>query len=86
MYKMLLITQIHSNYKFKTYYASGGRRDEVWDRETMFSQLAKKQEANRQRKSEMLKKLKNIISCIFVFLAYRICLSVLKLLGETVLA
>ena len=30
----------------------------------------------------MLKKLKNIISCIFVFLAYRICLSVLKLRGK----
>ena len=27
----------------------------------------------------MLKKLKKIISCIFVFLAYRICLSVPKL-------
>ena len=39
-------------------------------------------EANRQRKSEMLKKLKKIISCIFVFLAYRICLSVLKLRGK----
>ena len=35
-----------------------------------------------QRKSEMLKKLKKIISCIFVFLAYRICLSVLKLRGK----
>ena len=30
----------------------------------------------------MLKKLKKIISCIFVFLAYRICLSVLKLRGK----
>ena len=30
---------------------------------------------------EMLKKLKKIISCIFVLLAYRICLSVLKLGG-----
>ena len=84
----------------------GSRKEEVWDRETMFSQLAKrsprvvvsgklqyfshskyfqtfqKQEANRQRKSEMLKKLKKIISCIFVFLAYRICLSVLKLRGK----
>ena len=39
-------------------------------------------EANRQRKSEMLKKLKKIISCIFVFLAYRICLSVLKCGGN----
>ena len=39
-------------------------------------------EANRQRKSEMLKKLKKITSCNFVFLAYRICLSVLKC-GET---
>ena len=39
-------------------------------------------EANRHRKSEMLKKLKKIISCNFVFLAYRICLSVLKC-GET---
>ena len=36
-------------------------------------------EANRQRESEMLKKLKKIVSYIFVFLAYRICLSVLKL-------
>ena len=39
-------------------------------------------EANRQRKSEMLKKLKKIISCNFVFLAYRICLSVLKCGGN----
>ena len=31
-------------------------------------------EANRQRKSKMLKKLKKIISFNFVFLAYRICL------------
>ena len=31
-------------------------------------------EANRQTKSEMLKKLKKIISCNFVFVAYRICL------------
>ena len=30
----------------------------------------------------MLKKLKKIVSCIFVFLAYRICLSVLKLRGK----
>ena len=30
----------------------------------------------------MLKKMKKIISCIFVFLAYRICLSVPKLLGK----
>ena len=30
----------------------------------------------------MLKKLKKIISCIFVFLGYRICLSVLKLRGK----
>ena len=30
----------------------------------------------------MLKKLKKIISCIFVLLAYRICLSVLKLRGK----
>ena len=30
----------------------------------------------------MLKKLKKIISCIFVFLAYRICLSVLKCGGN----
>ena len=39
-------------------------------------------EANRQRKSEMLKKLKKIISCNFVFLAYSICLSVLKCGGN----
>ena len=39
-------------------------------------------EANRQRKSEMLKKSKKIISCNFVFLAYRICLSVLKCGGN----
>ena len=39
-------------------------------------------EANRQRKSEMLKKLKKIISCNFVFLAYHICLSVLKCGGN----
>ena len=38
----------------------------------------------RQKKSEMLKKLKNIISCVFVFLAYRMCLSVLKLRGNRV--
>ena len=39
--------------------------------------------ANRQRKSEMLKKLKKKnISFIFVFLAYRICLSVLKCGGK----
>ena len=31
------------------------------------------------RRNQSLKKLKKIISCIFVFLAYRICLSVLKL-------
>ena len=37
-----------------------------------------KQEVN----PEMLKKLKKIISCIFVLLAYRICLSVLKLRGK----
>ena len=30
----------------------------------------------------MFKKLKKIISCIFVLLAYRICLSVLKLRGK----
>ena len=41
-----------------------------------------KQEANRQRKSEMLKNFKKIIPCIFVFLAYRICLSVLKCGGN----
>ena len=45
----------------------GGGRDE-------------KQEVNGQRKSEMLKK--KIISGIFVFLQYRICLSVLKLRGK----
>ena len=39
-------------------------------------------EANRQRKSEMLKKLKKTISCNFVFLAYRICLSLLKCGGN----
>ena len=39
-------------------------------------------EANRHRKSEMVKKLKKIISCNFVFLAYRICLSVLKCGGN----
>ena len=81
-----------------------GGRDEVWDQEMMFSQLAKrspsmvvsgylqyfshskyfqKQEANWQRKSEiMLKKLKKVISFIFVFLAHCICLSVLKCGGN----
>ena len=49
---------------------------------TVFLEARSQQEANRQRKSEMLKKLKKIISCIFVFLAYRICLSVLKLQGK----
>ena len=39
-------------------------------------------EANRQRKSEMLKKLKKIISCNFAFLAYSICLWVLKCGGN----
>ena len=39
-------------------------------------------EVNRQRKSEMLKNLKKIISCNFVFLAYRICLLVLKCGGN----
>ena len=33
----------------------------------------------------MLKELKKILSFIFVFLAYRICFSVLKLRGKTVL-
>ena len=50
--------------------------------QSKYFQTFQKQEANRQRKSEMLKKLKKIISCIFVFLAYRICLSVLKLRGK----
>ena len=82
----------------------GGGRDEVWGREMMFSQLAKRSpsvvvrdnysifptvnileariKADRQRKSEMLKKLKKIISCVFVCLAYPICLSGLKCGGN----
>ena len=39
-------------------------------------------EANQQRKSEKLKNLKKLISCNFVFLAYRICLLVLKCGGN----
>ena len=41
------------------------------------------EEENRQSKSEMLKKLKKITSCIFVFLAYRICLFGTEIAGET---
>ena len=74
----------------------GGGRDEVWDRETMFSQLAKRspcvmasgllQHFSKKRTGwgnlKCLKNWKKIISCIFVLLAYRICLSVLKLRGK----
>ena len=56
--------------------------DEVWDREAMFSQLAKQSPRGGQRILQYFSQLKKIISCIFVFLAYRICLSVLKLRGK----
>ena len=43
---------------------------------------ARSEPAEEIRNEGMLKKLKKIISCIFVFLAYRIRLSVLKLRGK----
>ena len=39
-------------------------------------------EAKSEPAEEMIKKLEKIVSCIFVFLAYRICLMVLKLRGK----
>ena len=60
----------------------GGQRIIIYSIFPTVNILEARIEANRQRKSEMLKKLKKIISCIFVFLAYRICLSVLKLRGK----
>ena len=39
-------------------------------------------EARSEPAEEMIKKLKKIVSCIFVFLAYRICLMVLELRGK----
>ena len=102
--------RIHNTWSRRGVGGRKGRRDEVWDRETMFSQLAKRSQSGhpgwwsadncsifptvnifrlfRSKKltgrgnQQMLKELKKIISCIFVCLAYRICLSVLKLRGK----
>ena len=51
--------------------------------QSKYFQTFLKQEANRQRKSEMLKKLKKIISCIFFFLAYRMSFGT-EIAGETI--
>ena len=69
-------------YSFSFMDARGGR-DEVWDQGTVSSQLAKQSHCvvvsgiiNSKNKIE------RIISRIIVFLAYRICLLVLKLQGK----
>ena len=56
----------------------GGGRDEAWDLETMFSQLAKRSPCVNIFKIEA----RSEPACIFVFLAYRVCRLVLKLQGK----
>ena len=62
--------------------AGGGKggqgRDEAWDLETMFSQLAKRSPCVNIFEIEA----RSEPACIFVFLAYRICRLVLKLQGK----
>ena len=53
-----------------------------WSADTVFFFLFRSKKRTDRGNQRCLKKLKKIISCIFVFLTYRICLSVLKC-GET---
>ena len=48
----------------------------------VFSRAVNILEVRREQAEEIIKILKKIISCLFVFLSYRICLLVLKLRGK----